>query len=358
MEQEEVLEIARRLRSELLSSWLDAIPTCIVVINAQRQIVYCNQAFHSLAESCDVGEILGLRPGEALNCIYSRIMKAGCGCSKFCTQCGAAIAILNSLRGDNDCQECHMLCKDSSGKRALDLQVFTKPITFEDQIFTLFTALDISHEKRLHYLQRTFHHNLINEAGGMVTIGSMLKTGDMGLQDSDLIEECSQLILRDVIYHRDMTAAEDGRLTVSPGDVRIDTLLDTLCREMRNQPEARGVEMDVQCEFLEMITDQRLLLHVLRNMLLNALEASPKGERVVLACHQDDGVVITITNKGEMPRDIQLQLFKRYVSTKGDTRGLGTYVIKLFTEEYLNGRVSFSSRDGETRFTLKLPLSL
>ncbi|MCP4426270.1 MAG: ATP-binding protein, partial [Chloroflexi bacterium] len=44
-----------------------------------------------------------------------------------------------------------------------------------------------------------------------------------------------------------------------------------------------------------------------------------------------------------MPRDVQLQVFQRSFSTKGSGRGLGTYSMKLLSERYLDGRVSFQS---------------
>ena len=41
--------------------------------------------------------------------------------------------------------------------------------------------------------------------------------------------------------------------------------------------------------------------------------------------------------------DVQLQLFQRSFSTKGESRGIGTYSIKLLIENYLKGKVSFVS---------------
>jgi len=49
-------------------------------------------------------------------------------------------------------------------------------------------------------------------------------------------------------------------------------------------------------------------------------------------------------------------LFQRSFSTKGEGRGLGTYSIKLYTERYLKGTVSFSSAEGEgTVFRVRYP---
>jgi signal transduction histidine kinase len=57
-----------------------------------------------------------------------------------------------------------------------------------------------------------------------------------------------------------------------------------------------------------------------------------------------------------MPESVRLQVFKRSFSTKGSDRGLGTYSIKLLTENYLGGEVGFASEEGNgTTFWVKLP---
>jgi sensor histidine kinase regulating citrate/malate metabolism len=60
-----------------------------------------------------------------------------------------------------------------------------------------------------------------------------------------------------------------------------------------------------------------------------------------------------------MPLDTQLQIFNRSFSTKGGNRGVGTYSIKLLTERYLHGKVSFiSSVETGTIFKVILPKNL
>ena len=57
-----------------------------------------------------------------------------------------------------------------------------------------------------------------------------------------------------------------------------------------------------------------------------------------------------------MSQEAQLQVFQRSFSTKGRGRGLGTYSVKLLSERYLGGRVSFSSTpEAGTVFRLFLP---
>ena len=94
-------------------------------------------------------------------------------------------------------------------------------------------------------------------------------------------------------------------------------------------------------------------------MVKNALEASGNGQTVTLACGVDgNSVWFEVHNPAFMPRNVQLQIFQRSFSTKGDGRGLGTYSIKLLTEQYLGGRVWFETDEVRgTVFKVSLPLT-
>jgi signal transduction histidine kinase len=70
----------------------------------------------------------------------------------------------------------------------------------------------------------------------------------------------------------------------------------------------------------------------------------------------EDQVQFWVHNPAHMPRDVQLQVFKRSFSTKGSGRGIGTYSIRLFVTRYLHGSVDFdSTEDHGTTFRVRLP---
>ena len=93
-------------------------------------------------------------------------------------------------------------------------------------------------------------------------------------------------------------------------------------------------------------------------MLKNALEATPPQDTVTMSCEDLRRFRnVLVNNSTVMPQDVQLQVFQRSFSTKGEAgRGIGTYSMKLFGERYLGGEVDFVSRDSEgTTFRLRLP---
>jgi signal transduction histidine kinase len=133
-----------------------------------------------------------------------------------------------------------------------------------------------------------------------------------------------------------------------------------ICDAYKNQDAARsktlGVDQDsVEIEFL---TDPTLLRRVVGNMVKNGLEASGENETVQLSCRSSKtGIEFLVHNPRFMPRHVQLQVFQRSFSTKGPNRGLGTYSMKLLGEQYLRGKVSFTSYpEGGTTFKIWLPL--
>ncbi len=360
LERQEILNATQGLHRQALASWFNAVPVPVIVLDEHRQIVFCNQAFRELARRSDPEDVIGLRPGEALGCVNADVMDAGCGTSIFCRHCGAAQAIVASLRGVPDTQECHLRRKPELGGGTLDIQVFARPVEYGDRSYILFTALDIAHEKRLRYMERTMFHGLINAAGGVDMIGRLVDM-DPNIDTTEIrgmLDDCGRRLLSDVLYFRDMAAAENDRLMVAPRQgVEAGKVLDMVLALADVHHTAEGVNLRVENgRFERLETDPRLLQHVLWNMLVNAMEASGRDGEVVLGCRGDtDAVTFWVRNSGEMPAETQEQIFKPYFSTKGEDRGLGCHVMRLFGERALGGELGFACAHGSTTFSLRLP---
>jgi signal transduction histidine kinase len=129
----------------------------------------------------------------------------------------------------------------------------------------------------------------------------------------------------------------------------------------KNHEVARGryLTIDTKAVNTKFESDPVLLRRIVGNMTKNALEASAPNETVTLGCDAGDHAIeFWAHNPQCIPRDIQLQIFQRSFSTKGRSRGLGTYSMKLLCERYLGGEVSFTSAPGEgTTFRARIPVS-
>ena len=118
--------------------------------------------------------------------------------------------------------------------------------------------------------------------------------------------------------------------------------------------------LDRTSQSVQMMSDKRLLSHVICQMIANAVEASSMGQTVDMGCFAEHNhCTFWVLNKAVIPKFIQAQVYDRRFSTKSETRGLGTYSIKLLSEKYLNGMTTFSSKvDQGTIFRATFPLTL
>lgn len=359
------LETVQRQRKVLEQSkttrLVDAVPQIIMVLNAQRQLVYCNLALLRTLNLTTVDAIIGKRPGEILNCIHAHRLPGGCGTSEFCTKCGAAQAIMSSLNGHRDVQECHLLRSLNGRIEALDLSVCATPFPLDDELFTVFSVTDVSHEKRRRALERTFFHDILNHAGGLRGLLGLLVEDAPETMRADLSLAHTQFkyLVEEIISHKDLMAAESNELT--PHFIQLDggDVIKVMASTYASHETAAGklIRVEPPQGDLGLYTDYNLLCRVLGNMLKNALEATPPGEAVRISCEADgEAVVFRVSNPGVMPHDVQLQVFKRSFSTKGKDRGLGTFSMRLFAERYLGGKVAFTSQpETGTTFMLRLP---
>lgn len=344
----------------LLSQTLNAIPNMVLVLNGNRQIIAANDTFLAVL-GATMAEVTEKRPGEAIKCIHASDGPGGCGTGLHCTTCGAVNAILDSVStGARAVRECRVLVNTVNGAIPLDLRVTATPFHVESDLFILAAIEDISHEKRLSVLQRTFFHDVLNTAGCIQGYVSYLAEGESSDNEvSDRLAGLSNQLIEEIQCQRDLLNAEAGDMETRPVPFKASQILVELRRQYLKHPaaEGRNIVIGTACDSV-IITDGRLLSRVLGNMLKNALEAAAPGDAVTIACFDaGDAVLFTVNNTAVMPRDVQLQIFQRSFSTKGDAgRGIGSYSMKLFGERYLGGKVDFVSRQPEgTTFRLRLP---
>jgi signal transduction histidine kinase len=344
--------------NEILISFANSLSQMVVVLNPERQIIFANQLFLDFLLKKNLDSVLGKRPGEATECIYSDLVEGGCGHSPFCRTCGAVNSILESQIGKQSVQECNILNKENE---ALDLQITSTPYRHNGYEFTIFALNDVSHEKRRENLERLFFHDVLNSAGGILDLSNVLQ--EVGSHNemseiAEIIKRTANSMVYEISSQRQLLAAERGDLSINISENESLAVLHDLTGTYSKQDIAskKNIVIDPSTENCIVKTDPVLLKRVLGNMLKNALEASIPGSVITLFCiKKQDKIRFAVHNQNFIPSDIQLQIFKRSFSTKGTGRGLGTYSMKLLGEKYLGGKVSFTStHENGTTFSFEI----
>jgi len=347
--------------NHLLIQTLESVKTAVLILNKQRQIVFANRAFISLLEESDLASILGLRVGEALDCVYSDEMESGCGTSEYCRECGAVRAMLNSLDLKEDVQECRITLKEEN--RALDLRVMASQMDQSGDSYTVFSVLDIAAEKRTQALERIFLHDVKNTAGvlhGFSKLWQEDKEPDLD-KIKESIAELADKLLEEIESYGQLKDAESNKLKVNFREFNIRPLLERLKNlySIHKVASGKSIEISSDSEDIMLTSDETILGRIVGNMTKNALEACEPGDVVTFSARKHgDMLRIRVHNPGQISRNLQLQIFQRSFSTKGAGRGLGTYSIKLLSEQFLGGKVGFeSSESGGTTFYGDYPCS-
>jgi len=351
-----------KIKEEVSSGLINSAPNPAIILNKERRIVFYNKALEKAVGEDRESMILGRRPGELLHCCNSR--NNWCGDALPCSQCGALMAIKSAIDGKDSQEEC-MLLADIDGKvKAYTFMVNASPISIKEEKYYIIHLTDISDLKHKEMMEKVFLHDLLNSVNGIANAGTLIREDATPKEQQELaamIVDRAHYLASEINAHRLFISAETKQLEVHNEPVAIVQLINSICFFYKDSLLAKENNISIKWEIDEfkLNTDKRILHRIIENLVKNAFEASPKnGEVKVLANEENGNALITVSNMGTISMTVAHQIFKRSFSTKGPGRGLGTYSVKMFTENYLRGRVWFdSSQEDGTNFYIELPLS-
>jgi K+-sensing histidine kinase KdpD len=349
--------------SPVFTKILQSVGGLLAVLDKHRQIVALNDSFLQMLGLKDSTSTFGLRLGEVVKCIHARKEISGCGTSKYCSTCGAAIAIVSALEQGIPIDQTCSISTNSNGKTAdLFFSVKAYPIELNNKQFILLFLQDITSDQQRTALERTFFHDVSNMLQILVGASELL----MSQENSSLSKTVHQAALRlqdEIAIQRCLS--QNNSSTYRPIWKTISTLeiVEDLQQFFKTHPLVRNKKLDFSrctAEVIHFTTDHSLLWRILYNMLLNALEATDEGQEVKIWFETTDNLLtFKVWNMGTIAEKAANRIFERNFSTKGNSgRGLGTYSMKYFGEKILKGEVSFTSTDeAGTTFCYRTPIS-
>lgn len=343
-----------------LAQVLDAAPEILLVLNANWQIVFANQAALTCDADTAVGGFGNQRWGDVLGCQYAAA-EGGCGSTRFCRLCGGRQAIETAIRGTRDVQDCRL---STCSGAALDLRVTAVPMDWDTQRYAICTLADHRAQKRRRALERLFFHDVLNTAVGVRGLTDLLleAEGEHASEVRSMIASTAATLVEQIQSQRLLTMAENKELPVSSQPIDSLAFLQGIQAKWLQEAKMRHLNLAVTADSVSVrfLSDEAILSHVLNSLVRNAFDASSRGMVIALGCAaEQQAVVFRVQNSTAMTEDVQLQVFQRSFSTRGPGRGTGTYSVKLLAEQYLAGKAGFrtSGSDGTT-FYVRLPSAL
>lgn len=361
---EEIREEVKEFFNTNFEEILNSIPNMAIIVNKERQVVFLNQAVLQLLGIKDIEVAMGSRPGEIFKCIHSKDYIHGCGTGQNCRYCGAVNAVLQSLETNKRTScESRITSNFDGNLISFDLNITAQPFYLKEKVFVMVFLSDISNQKRRELLEMTFLHDLLNTLTVVKGLIELFPFEDLNSEQKQFfsrIKKSFKILIEEFLTQRDLVSAEKNELIIDLKNHNSLEILKSTIEITKSKTVAKDkiIELDNNSTSVMIQTDSSLLSRVLLNLLENALEASIPGETVKIGSNiANQTIIFWVKNSVVMTESIKSQIFQRSFSTKGPGRGIGTYSVKLLTERYLGGKISFqSSKQEGTIFYVHLPI--
>jgi len=353
-------QVAEVIHHPVCMAILEAFCGQVLVLNRERQILAASPEFREALAACGMQDFVGKRPGEALGCEHAGEGPGGCGTSKACAHCGAVAAILAAqCCGHPASDECWISMRRNDKRESVEFRAKATPLVIGGIDVIVLGLHDISDQKRRGILEQSFLHDARNLLGGIITWSEVL-LHESSEEAATSIRALALQLRQQLSGHKMLAEAEKGDLVVSRAALDLPALTRGLRDTFSWHPRGEGKNLVIRfpAQVVPPISDQSLVFRILANMLTNALEATAAGATVTVQYEAQAGAsTFTVRNPGAIAADVASRIFQRSFSTKSEPgHGLGTYTMRLLAEQYLGGKVAFTTtpEDG-TAFTLSLP---
>ncbi len=184
-----------------------------------------------------------------------------------------------------------------------------------------------------------------------------------------MVEGAAYRVLDLVNLSVDIYRMEQGEYRFSPRMVDLVSLAENVARDVRAHADTKNVRLEIRVGGAAPAPDRRayawaeemLCYSVIANLLKNAVEASPDGDRVLMdfAAGSNAGgaqTVMRMYNAGTVPESVLRTFFEKYATYgKVGGSGLGTYSARLMARVQQGDLLMRSSESEGTVLELRLP---
>ena len=329
---------------------LDSLEDAMIVLNANREVVFCNQAAEGLLD----GAMTGVLPADhPLAPVVAELFDAGI------ERRNAAVKVRTP---DGQSRELAVSSyRIADGERAgggvLALRNL-EPVRAVQSLVTYSQKL-----AALGRLTSGVAHEVKNPLNAMRIHIELLKArlGTSQLAVRENVDVLAQEIVRlDRVVQGFLKFVRPEEIRLAP--VPVEALLAEAARLMAPEANRAGVRIaqDVAPDLPPVAGDAELLQQALTNLVTNSIQAMPKGGTVTLGARigPDGAVEIRVADEGVgiAAQDLE-KIFRLYYTTKSQGSGIGLSMVYR-TVQMHDGRVDVESEvDRGTVMILTLPVA-
>src|ERR1700675_705436 len=209
-------------------------------------------------------------------------------------------------------------------------------------------------------------HNLKNPLGSMKTI-LQVQLENPELPESIrgetkmVLEEVGRLSTKLNQLLQFSRPAVRGGSAIGSCDARV--VVEEVVGVLSHEAERRGVRMQIKVssESARVAASAEALNDIVSNLVVNALEATPRGGHVIVSAASNEGVcTLAVEDDGPgIPAALREKILQPFFTTKSQGTGLGLAIVARRVAEF-GGKVDWESpvREGTgTRFHVTLPMA-
>jgi signal transduction histidine kinase len=140
--------------------------------------------------------------------------------------------------------------------------------------------------------------------------------------------------------------------------VNVGQVVDEVCNTLASQVHARRVEITADVpRYLGVLADREMIRSAIWNLAVNALEAMPRGGRLVITSYRGSaGLELEVADSGPgLSDDVLGHVFEPFFTTKSDGVGLGLAVVHRIAELHGGRVLAANCPEGGAAFTLQFP---
>ena len=240
----------------------------------------------------------------------------------------------------------------------------TKPFSPQAVLARVKAHLALKREKELlienmqlkEDVERITRHDLKNPLTAIINYPKLIARDNLTenqIEKLDKISDAGVKLLNMINLSLDLYKMEQSTYIFMPEPIDILQILNDIIHEKRHHIRSKRVIIQILVNGAPISEEDSFIVHgeellfysMLSNLFKNALEASPRNEKIQISLTKENECLISIHNQGAVPEDIRDHFFEKYTTSgKHGGTGLGTYSAKLIAET-LGGFITMESAE-------------